>query len=79
MISAHSAVNAVSVSLFQSVLTAIDEAKILWIPAGIRPHRLRDAIDQAYAAKYVTPASRTYVKSFAQRRRRETTLELLPR
>jgi hypothetical protein len=118
----------------KSVLTAIDEAKILWIRAGIRPRRfrgiwvvvvegrvfvrswndkptgwyrawlddprgaikvgerevrvrarrtrserLRDAVDRAYAAKYVTPASRTYVKGFAQRRRKETTLELIPR
>lgn len=121
-------------SFSKSVLTAIDEAKILWIRAGIRPHRfrgiwtvvvdgrvfvrswndkpagwyrawldeprgaikvgerevrvrarrtrserLRDAVDRAYAAKYVTPASREYVKGFAQPRRRETTMELLPR
>jgi hypothetical protein len=118
----------------KAVLTAIDEAKILWIRAGIRPRRfrgiwavvvdgrvvvrswndkptgwyrawldeprgaikvgerevrvrarrtrserLRDAVDRAYAAKYVTPASRIYVKGFAERRRRETTLELIPR
>ena len=121
-------------SFSKSVLTAIDEAKILWIRAGTRARRfrglwavvvegrvfvrswndkptgwyrawldeprgaikvgerevrvrarrarserLRDAVDRAYAAKYVTPASRTYVKGFAQRRRRETTLELIPR
>jgi hypothetical protein len=121
-------------SFSKSVLAAIDETKILWIRAGIRPRRfrgiwtvvvdgrvfvrswndkptgwyrawldeprgaikvgerevrvrarrtrserLRDAVDRAYAAKYVTPASRTYVKGFAHRRRRETTMELLPR
>jgi hypothetical protein len=121
-------------SFSKSVLTAIDEAKILWIRAGIRPHRfrgiwavvvdgrvfvrswndkptgwyrawldeprgaikvgerevrvrarrtrserLRDAVDRAYAAKYVTPASRAFVKGFTHRRRRETTLELIPR
>jgi hypothetical protein len=121
-------------SFSKSVLGAIDETKILWIRAGIRPRRfrgiwtvvvdgrvfvrswndkptgwyrawldeprgaikvgerevrvrarrtrserLRDAVDRAYAVKYVTPASRTYVKGFAHRRRRETTMELLPR
>lgn len=41
--------------------------------------RLLDQVDAAYAAKYHTPASRTWVRGFHQPRRRATTLELLPR
>ena len=41
--------------------------------------RLLDAVDDAYAEKYHTPASRKWVRGFARPRRRETTVELLPR
>jgi len=44
-----------------------------------RGERLLDAIDQAYAEKYPTPGSRKWVKGFATKRRRATTLELRPR
>jgi hypothetical protein len=44
-----------------------------------RGERLRDAVDLAYAQKYVTAASRKYVRGFSTARRRETTTELLPR
>ena len=40
--------------------------------------RLLNAIDAAYAAKYTTKPNQKYVKGFATRRRRATTLELLP-
>ena len=40
--------------------------------------RLLDAMDAAYAAKYVTKANLKYVKGFATAKRRATTLELLP-
>ena len=46
---------------------------------GARGERLRDAVDLAYARKYVTAASRKYVRGFSTARRRETTTELLPR
>lgn len=45
----------------------------------VRGERLLQAIDRAYAAKYVTPASLKYVKGFARGRRRDTTTELSPR
>jgi hypothetical protein len=45
----------------------------------VRGERLLDAIDRAYADKYVTPSARTYVRGFRLPRRRATTLELLPR
>lgn len=44
----------------------------------VRGEALRDAMDAAYAAKYVTPANLRYVKGFATTKRRATTLELLP-
>jgi len=46
--------------------------------ARVRGKRLLDAMDAAYAAKYETPANLKYVKGFATRRRRATTLELTP-
>lgn len=44
-----------------------------------RGQRIRDAVERAYAAKYVTPASLKYVRGFRTPRRRETTIEFLPR
>lgn len=41
----------------------------------VRSERLRDAIDRAYAEKYPTPASRTYVRGFRTARRRDSTVE----
>ena len=52
------------------------------IPVRARPargERLFDAIDAAYAEKYVTKPSLKYVRGFKTPRRRKTTLELLPR
>ena len=46
---------------------------------GVRGERLLDAIDEAYGEKYNTPASRKWVHGFAQKRRRRTTLEFVPR
>lgn len=45
----------------------------------VRSERLRDAVEAAYAAKYPTPGSRTYVRGFRTQRRREATMEFLPR
>ena len=44
-----------------------------------RSERLKDAIDEAYAAKYNTPGSLQYVKDFRTKKRRDTTTELVPR
>lgn len=48
---------------------------------AIRPRgtRIHDAIEAAYAKKYSTPGSRKYVRGFRTQRRRETTMELVPR
>ncbi|MFN2566356.1 MAG: DUF2255 family protein [Gemmatimonadaceae bacterium] len=45
----------------------------------VRGERLLDAIDEAYGEKYNTPASRKWVRGFAQPRRRATTIEFAPR
>jgi hypothetical protein len=44
-----------------------------------RGERLKDAIDEAYAAKYTTPGALKYVRGFRHKRRRATTIELVPR
>jgi hypothetical protein len=45
----------------------------------VRGEKLLDAIDEAYGEKYHTPASRKWVRGFAQARRRKTTIEFVPR
>jgi len=45
----------------------------------VRSERLRDAIERAYAEKYPTPGSRRYVRGFRTKRRREATMEFVPR
>jgi hypothetical protein len=44
----------------------------------VRSPRLRAAVTAAYAAKYPTPASRKWVRGFAEPEREATTLELVP-
>jgi hypothetical protein len=51
--------------------------KIRAVPA--RSERIRDAVEEAYAAKYPTPGSRAYVRGFRTKRRREATMEFMPR
>jgi hypothetical protein len=45
----------------------------------VRGERMLDAIERAYAEKYATPASRKYVRGFRRPRRREATIEFVPR
>jgi hypothetical protein len=45
----------------------------------VRSDRIRDAVERGYALKYATPGSRRYVRGFRSKRRREATLELIPR
>lgn len=44
-----------------------------------RGERVRDRIEEAYALKYNTKASQTYVRGFKTARRREATIEFVPR
>ena len=43
-----------------------------------RSERLKDAVDLAYREKYNTPGSLHYVRGFKNKKRRDTTTELLP-
>ncbi len=45
----------------------------------IRSERIKDAVERAYAVKYPTPGAAKYVRGFRTPRRRETTIELVPR
>jgi hypothetical protein len=53
------------------------EIRIRAVP--VRSERIRDAVEEAYAAKYPTPGSRRYVRGFRTKRRREATMEFTPR
>ncbi len=44
-----------------------------------RGERIRDAVEEAYTAKYPTKASLKYVRGFRTPRRREATIEFVPR
>ena len=44
-----------------------------------RGDRIRDAVEHAYAEKYHTPGSLKYVRGFCTPRRRDTTIEFVPR
>jgi hypothetical protein len=45
----------------------------------VRSERIRDAMEAAYAEKYATPGSRKYVVGFRTKRRRDATMEFVPR
>jgi hypothetical protein len=45
----------------------------------VKSERLRDAIEEAYAEKFSTKASQKYVRGFRTARRRDTTVEFVPR
>lgn len=47
--------------------------------ARVRGERLRDAVERAYATKYPTAGSAKFVRGFRAKRRRDTTIEFLPR
>lgn len=45
----------------------------------VSSERILDAIEDGYAEKYPTPGSAKYVRGFRTKRRREATMEFLPR
>jgi hypothetical protein len=57
----------------------VGQRKVRIRAVRVRGERLRDAIERAYATKYATPGSVKYVRGFRTRRRRDTTIEFLPR
>lgn len=57
----------------------IGEREIRVRAVRVRSGRIRDAVEDAYARKYSTPASQKYVRGFRTARRREATIEFVPR
>jgi hypothetical protein len=57
----------------------VDERQIRMRAVRVRGQRLHEAVERAYAAKYSTPGSVKYVRGFRTPRRRQTTLEFMPR
>lgn len=53
------------------------EIRVRAVPA--RSERVRDAVEEAYAEKYNTQASHKWVRGFRSARRREATMEFVPR
>jgi len=47
-------------------------------PVFTRSERLKKLVDHAYAEKFPTPGSRVFVEGFKQKKRRDTTTELVP-
>ena len=47
-------------------------------PVFTRSERLKKLVDRAYAEKFHTPGSRQFVEGFKEKRRRDTTTELVP-
>jgi hypothetical protein len=60
-----------------SIQIGDDEVKVRARP--VRSGRVRDEIERGYAAKYSTPGSRFFVRGFRTKRRRDATIELMPR
>jgi len=60
-------------------LIQVGERQVRVRAARARSERIRGAVERAYAEKYSTPGSIKYVRGFRTRRRRDTTLEFLPR
>ena len=58
---------------------AIGQREIPVRAIPVRSERIRDMMERAYATKYPTAASRPYVRGFRTARRREATIEFVPR
>src|SRR5213592_1867450 len=56
----------------------VDGRQIPVRPIFTRSERLKTAVDRAYAEKFPTPGSRHFVEGFKEKKRRDTTTELVP-
>jgi hypothetical protein len=62
---------------FATIEVGERQLRVRAVPA--RSKRIRDAVERAYAKKYQTPGSLKFVRGFRAARRRETTMEFVPR
>jgi len=56
----------------------VDGKQIPAQPIFTRSERLKKLVDRAYAEKFPTPGSRIFVEGFKEKKRRDTTTELVP-
>ena len=56
----------------------VDGREIPVRPVFTRSERLKTAVDRTYREKYNTPGALHFVKGFKQKKRRDTTTELVP-
>jgi hypothetical protein len=56
----------------------VNGKKIKVRPVFTRSERLKKLVDRAYAEKFPTPGSRVFVEGFKEKKRRDTTTELVP-
>jgi hypothetical protein len=59
-------------------IVVVNDREIKVRPVFTRSERLKKAVDRAYAEKYNTPGSLHYVRGFKNKKRRDTTTELVP-
>src|SRR5438132_10240389 len=55
----------------------VDGKQIPVRPVFTRSERLKKLVDRAYAEKFPTPGSRVFVEGFKEKKRRDTTTELV--
>lgn len=59
-------------------IIVINDREIKVRPVFTRSDRLKKLVDRAYAEKYNTPGSLHFVRGFKNKKRRDTTTELVP-
>lgn len=59
-------------------IIVVNDREIKVRPVFTRSERLKKLVDRAYAEKFPTPGSRVFVEGFKQKKRRDTTTELVP-
>jgi len=59
-------------------IVVVNDREVRVRPVFTRSERLKKLVDRAYAEKFNTPGSLHFVKGFKQKKRRDTTTELVP-
>jgi hypothetical protein len=59
-------------------IIVVNDREVKVRPVFTRSERLKKLVDRAYAEKYNTPGSLHYVRGFREKKRRDTTTELVP-
>ena len=59
-------------------IIVVNNREITVRPVFTRSERLKKLVDHAYGKKFPTPGSRLFVEGFKEKKRRDTTTELVP-